>query len=67
MKKPSATSLYFEWHLKGDANQNARLILECRKEDAGREIEHVGRGARANKAYGSKRPPRRSKLVDNQG
>lgn len=33
MKKPSATSLYFEWHLKGDANQNARLILECRKED----------------------------------
>jgi len=31
MKKPSATSLYFEWHLKDDANQNARLVLECRK------------------------------------
>jgi len=31
MKKPSATDLYFEWHFKGDANQNARLILECRK------------------------------------
>jgi len=31
MKKPSATSLYFEWHFKGDANHNARLNLECRK------------------------------------
>jgi amidase len=31
MKKPSATGFYFEWYFKGDANQNARLILECRK------------------------------------
>jgi acetamidase/formamidase len=31
MKRPSATDLYFEWHFKGDANRNARLIIECRE------------------------------------
>ena len=50
-----------------ELENRARAILECRKEETGREINRVGKGARANKAYGSRTPAMRSKVVDDRG